>query len=106
MDIGQIASTLRRKGVTKIDNRTLLGTYEIVDCDKFFTKGVNNRDNARWKRAQYIIVENCPSTTARNCLHGFMEFAETCQYIIFAGTDIVYNGCGKLVNMTEFMRNL
>lgn len=72
---------------------------------KFFTKGVNNRDNARWKRAQYILVEGCPTTSINACLEGFFEFAETCQYIIFEDLDLAYNGRGEQVAIERIFTN-
>ena len=29
----------------------------VFDADKLVTKGIHNHDNARWKRAKYILVE-------------------------------------------------
>ena len=93
-------------GVLPISNKTVMNTYEVVHVEKFFTKGVNNRDNARWKRAQYIFVEGCPLTSVEACLNGFYEFAEGCQYIIFEDLSIAYNGTKSMVTIESIITNI
>lgn len=106
MDANRIESALRRKNKKPIDNSTAIGTYCSISCDKFMTKGISNRDNARWKRAQYLIVTDCPTVTIQPCLNGFMQFAEPNQYIIFSQTDIVYNGRGKKMSFQDFLNSI
>lgn len=92
MGTSRLTRKFESHGVYPISNSTVLNTYEVVHVSKFFTKGVNNRDNARWKRAQYILVEGCPSTSINACLEGFYEFAETCQYVVFEDLNLAFNG--------------
>jgi hypothetical protein len=106
MDTNILIKRFECDGVRHINSSTALNTYEVVHTDKFFTKGINNRDNARWKRAQYIFVEGCSYALVRGCLDGFYEFAESCQYIIFANLDLAYNGIGHNVSIESIYLSL
>ena len=105
MGTSRLTRRLESSGVHPISNSTVLNTYEVVHMKKFFTKGVNNRDNARWKRAQYILVEGCPTTSIEACLNGFYEFAEACQYIVFEDINLAYNGMKQKVSIESIFTN-
>ena len=92
---------LKRAGARPIDNKTLIGTYCIVEADKFVTKGISNRDNARWKRAQYIVVEHCPTSSVKMCVDGFVQFSEFCQFLIIANTNQAFNGNGRPIDFSH-----
>lgn len=101
MNLYEIESLLRRSGARPIENTTQKGTYSIVDVDKFVTKGISNRDNARWKRAQFIIVEFCPPSSVQACVNGFMQFSESCQVLIIANSNQAFNGDGQSVDISQ-----
>lgn len=106
MGTSRLTRKLESQGIRPISNSTVLNTYEVVHMCKFHTKGVNNRDNARWKRAQFILVEGCPITSVKGCLDGFYEFAETCQYIVFEDLNIAYNGRRENVAIESILTNI
>lgn len=106
MGSSRLTRRLESRGVRPISNSTVLNSYEVVHMDKFFTKGVNNRDNARWKRAQYILVEGCPSTSVNACLDGFYEFAESCQYIVFEDLNLAFDGRRHSVFIENLFTNI
>lgn len=101
MSLTEVERTLRRIGAKPIDNSTQIGTFSVVEAEKFATKGINNRDNARWKRAQYIIVDYCPISNIQFCVRGFLQFAEGCQYLIISNTNQVFNGKGQPENISH-----
>lgn len=103
MSILDIERILKHLGAKEIDNSTLTGTFVMVEAEKFFTKGISNRDNARWKRAQYIIINHCPPTSINRCLEGFLQFSEMCQFLIIANTNQVYNGNGKPIDLYQLL---
>lgn len=103
MNNTEIDRIIRRIGAKEIDNSTQLGTFVIVDAEKFKTKGIANRDNARWKRAQYIIIDYCPSYNIKDCLNGFLQFSEFCQYLIISNVSKVYKGNGQPINLSELV---
>ncbi len=103
MSYSEILRIIERIGAKASDNSTQLGTYAIVEANKFSTKGVSNRDNARWKRAQYIIVDYCPISSIQKCLEGFLQFSETCQYLIIANTNQVFQGNGLHKSLSELL---
>lgn len=105
MTVFEVERMLKRDGMRPIDNTTLIGTYCIVDADKFVTKGISNRDNARWKRAQYIIVEYCSPSSVQICVNGFTEFSEPCQFLIIANSNQAFNGFGRPVEITQVTSN-
>lgn len=105
MTVFEVERMLKLAGVRPIDNATLLGTYCIVDSDKFVTKGISNRDNARWKRAQYILVEHCSPSSVQICVNGFTEFSEHCQFLIIANTNQAFNGFGRPVDISQVISN-
>ena len=99
MTISEIERIIKNKGAKEIDNSTQLGTYVIIEADKLMTKGVANRDNARWKRAQYIIIETCFPSNVTVCLNGFLQFSEYCQFLIIANLNLIYKGNGKQIDL-------
>lgn len=101
MSFIEVERTLKRIGAKPIDNTTQLGTYAVVEADKFATKGISNRDNARWKRAQYIVVEYCPASNVSACLRGFLQFSEGCQFLIVANTNQIFNGNGRATDISQ-----
>lgn len=101
MSFIEVERRLRKIGAREIDNSTQMGTFAVVDTAKFVTKGIANRDNARWKRAQYVVVDYCPSTNVQICLKGFLQFAERCQILIIANTNQVFNGDGRSIEMSD-----
>lgn len=105
MTVFEVERILKRAGMRPIDNTTLMGTYCIVDADKFVTKGISNRDNARWKRAQYILVEHCSPSNVQICVKGFTEFSELCQFLIITNTDQAFDGFGRPVDISQVTSN-
>lgn len=101
MTIQEIERTLRRIGAETIDNSTQIGTFAIVKEDQFTTKGISNRDNARWKRAQYIVVGYCNPSNVQTCIRGFLQFSESCQFLIITNTNQVFNGNGQEIDISQ-----
>lgn len=101
MSLFEIERILKHSGVKEITNHTQLGTYAVVETNKFTTKGISNRDNARWKRAQYIIVDYCPTSYVQICLNGFLQFAEGNQFLIIANLNQVFNGNGSQIPLSS-----
>lgn len=101
MNYIEVDRILKRIGAKPIDNATQLGTFAVVEANKFTTKGISNRDNARWKRAQFIVVEYCPASNVSTCLRGFLQFSESCQYLIVANTNQIFNGYGKAADISQ-----
>lgn len=101
MSFTEVEQIMKRIGAKEIDNSTQIGTFVVVDAGKFATKGIANRDNARWKRAQYIIIDHCPYSNIRICLSGFLQFSELCQYLIISNANEVYKGNGQQINLSQ-----
>lgn len=105
MSFLEVERIIKRIGPKEINNSTQVGTFVVVDADKFTTKGISNRDNARWKRAQYIIIEHCPSAHIQLCLKGFLQFSEYSQFLIIANTNQVFRGNGTQINLSQIISN-
>ena len=103
MSFLEVERIIKRIGAREINNSTQVGTFVVVDADKFTTKGISNRDNARWKRAQYIIIEHCPSSHIQVCLKGFLQFSEYNQFLIIANTNQVFKGNGNQINLSQLI---
>lgn len=101
MSLHKIEDLLKRSGIRPIENTTQKGTYSIVDQDKFTTKGIANRDNARWKRAQFIVVEFCSPSNVQICVNGFTQFSEACQFLIIANSNQAFNGYGHSIDISQ-----
>ncbi|MCQ2295418.1 MAG: hypothetical protein MJZ67_07165 [Bacteroidales bacterium] len=56
MEYRDIVVLLRSRKVNEIKSQTVLGTFSNISRSSLLTCEVGNRNNARWKRAEYVIA--------------------------------------------------
>lgn len=57
MEYGDVESFLKSVSAVEIGNQTVKGTFAEIDRNSLLTDEVGNRNNARWKRAEYVIAK-------------------------------------------------
>lgn len=112
MDAQQLKILLIREGCYSDKKRTRNGLFAEASWNNFDTDQVNNRLNAGWKTAQYIIVDDCSEINLPKLLKQWTvltsDFSD--QYLlVYDGTQngyIVYDSKGKKIGDDSILEAL